>query len=183
MNIDILKKNGKICVFKKDEIICHEDETGKYVYLLLKGEAGIYKKLGGNQAGKYIAKIPEGAVFGESALIDGRKRSASIITAMDNTIVLEFEKQTYLKLLKKETELAFKLLKTLMYRIDLAMDQLIALDPAYVFACRTHDIYKVVLSLDTKTFKEIIDGNSEYSITALKELSEMLDSLNQRILS
>ena len=41
----------------------------------------------------------------------------------------------------------------------------------------------MVSSLDIETFKEIVKGNREYPLTVLKEFSEMLDSLNQRMLS
>lgn len=183
MNIDVLKKNGQLRVYKSKDIICHEGEIGQYVYLLLKGKANIYKKAGINQADKYVANILAGTVFGESSLIEGKKRNASVVASSDNTVVLEFENRKYRLLLQEEPDLAFMLLRTLMYRTNQAMDQLLSIDPAYIFSCRTNDIYIMLSSLDTKTFKDIVKGNSEYPITALKELSKMLDSLNKRMLS
>ena len=182
MNIEVLKKNGQLRVYKKKEIICREDETGQYVYLLLKGKADIYKR-GKNQADKHVANIQAGTVFGESSLIEGKKRSTSVVAGSDNTVVLEFENRKYRLLLREEPDLAFMLLRTLMFRINQAMDQLLSVDPAYIFNCRTNDIYMMISSLDIETFKEIVKGNCEYPLTALKELSEMLDSLNQRMLS
>ena len=183
MNIEVLKKNGLLRVFKREEIICREDEVGLNVYLLLKGKVDIYKKVGEKQADKYIANIQAGTVFGESSLIDGKKRKASVVASSDNTVVLEFENRKYRLLIQEEPDLAFMLLRTLMFRINQAMDQLLPIDPAYIFNCRTNDIYMMVSSLDIETFKVLVKSNCEYPITALKELSEMLDSLNQRMLS
>ncbi|MBS5935202.1 MAG: cyclic nucleotide-binding domain-containing protein [Clostridiales bacterium] len=183
MNIEVLKKNGQLRVYKKEEVICHEDETGKYVYLLLKGKADIYKKVGQDQANKHVANILEGTVFGESSLIEGKKRNASVIAGSDNTVVLEFENRKYRLILREEPDLAFMLIRTLMNRVNLAMDKLLSVDPAYIYSCRTNDIYIMVSSLDIETFKEIVKGNRDYPLTVLKEFSEMLDSLNQRMLS
>lgn len=183
MDIEVLKKSGQLRVYNSGEIICCEDETGKYVYLLLKGIANIYKKVGEHQSDKYIGNIRVGTVFGESSLIEGRRRMTSVVADSNNTVVLEIEKNKYKDLLRKEPDLAIMLLRTLVFRINLAMDNLLSDDPAYIYNCRTNDIYMMVSSLDNETFREVVCGNSEYPITALKELSEMLDSLNQRMLS
>lgn len=183
MNIEVLKKNGQLRVYKKEEIICREDETGLYVYLLLKGKADIYKRDRKHQADKHVANILAGTVFGESSLIEGKKRNASVVAGSDSTVVLEIENRKYRLLLREEPDLAFMLLRTLLFRINQAMDQLLSVDPAYIFNCRTNDIYIMISSLDIETFKDIVKRNSEYPLTALKELSEMLDSLNQRKLS
>lgn len=183
MNIEVLKKNGQLRVYNKEEIICREDEAGQYVYLLLKGKADIYKRVGKHQADKHVANILTGTVFGESSLIEGKKRNASVVAGSDSTIVLEFENSKYRLLLREEPDLAFMLLRTLMFRINQAMDLLLSVDPAYIFNCRTNDIYMMISSLDIETFKDLVKGNSDYPLTALKELSEMLDSLNQRMLS
>lgn len=183
MNIEVLKKNGQLRVYKRNEVICREDETGQYLYILLKGKADIYKRVEKHQADKHVASILTGTVFGESSLIEGKKRNASVVAGSDSTVVLEFDNHKYRLLLREEPDLAFMLLKTLMFRINQAMDQLLSVDPAYIFNCRTNDIYMMISSLDIDTFKDIVKRNYEYPLTALKELSEMLDSLNQRMLS
>jgi CRP-like cAMP-binding protein len=182
LNIEVLKKSGQLRVYNSGEAICCEGEAGKYVYLLLKGIASIYKKVGDNQADRYIANVRLGTVFGESVLIEGRRRRASVIAGSDNTVVLEVEKNKYKLLLREEPDLAIMLLRALVYRINLAMDHLLSDDPAYIYNCRTNDIYMTVSSLDNETFREVVNGNGEYPITALKELSEMLDSLNERMI-
>ncbi|WP_455716138.1 Crp/Fnr family transcriptional regulator [Anaerosporobacter sp.] len=181
--MEVLRQNGQLRLFSNGDVICREDETGKYVYFLLKGEAKIYKKEGEQQTDKHIGDIQVGTIFGESTLIESKKRNASVIASSDNTVVLEVENEKYNVLLQQEPKLGFMLLKTLVYRINLASDQLLSVDPAHIFNCRTNDIYMTVSSLDNETFREIVNRNSEYTITALKELSEMLETLDKKMLS
>lgn len=183
MNIEVLKNSGQLRVYSNKEVICYEEEMGKHVYILLKGKAKIYKKASDSQINKHLGHIELGTVFGESSLIERKKRNASVVAGSDNTVALEIENSKYLTLLKEEPKLAFMLLRTLVLRINSAMDHLLSVDPAYIYNCRTNDIYMMVSSLNIEKFIEVVNGNSEYTITALKELSEILDSLNQRMLS
>lgn len=182
LNIDLLKKNGRVRVYNNDDIICNENDRGEYIYLLLSGKAFVMKRNTTKKERKQVATIQTGTVFGETSLF-GDMRNASVVAKKDNTIVLEFEIESFKHLLKQEPKLAFMLLKTLIARIKTAMDKLITKDPAYVFECRCNDIYKMVNELDNEKFLGIVSNNFDYPITASRELNEMLNSLNNKLLS
>ncbi|WP_167958296.1 Crp/Fnr family transcriptional regulator [Anaerosporobacter faecicola] len=183
MNIEVLKQNGKFRTFQAKDEMCREGELGETVYLLLRGEAVVYMNTNLQNERMPIGKILEGTFFGESALLEGMKREASVVATGDQTIVLAFEYKRFQEIIERENVLAYKLLRTLLSRIDGVMDTLISKDPAYVFQCRTDDIYSMVSSLDVETFTAIVTENREYTITAVKALCEMLRSSNKRLLS
>lgn len=66
--------------FLKGEKIIGEGEIGDRVYCLLTGEVQVLKQLEGLNDLIEVAKLPEGATFGEMELIDTQSRSATIKT-------------------------------------------------------------------------------------------------------
>lgn len=182
MNIEALKKIGKLRVYKKGDVICKEKESSQYVYLLLRGKADIFKKIGEEWPGKPILKVQEGTIFGEMSLIGGNN-SSSIVVGKDNTIVFELEKNKYKKLLKEDTEIAYMLLRTLITRINALMDRLIVRDPAFIFQMRNNDIYNVVNTMELTMYHDIVSCNKEYPLTVLVELNKMFEELSERMLS
>jgi CRP-like cAMP-binding protein len=79
-----------IQVYQKGAVIVSENELDdKGLFLLRKGEVGIYKGTG--KARELISKIEALNFFGEMAIIAGGPRSASVEALTDNTIVYAFQ--------------------------------------------------------------------------------------------
>ena len=67
---------------KKDkEIILEQGKDPYYAYVLLKGNANVYKEIDGNEI--YVGTVEEGEVFGMLSFIRNDKRSATVIADGD----------------------------------------------------------------------------------------------------
>ncbi len=67
--------------YKKGDVICHQGDTGQYIYILQKGKLGIYKD---DQLVSEYTK--PGTILGEMSIILGDKRSASIKAMEDSKV-------------------------------------------------------------------------------------------------
>ncbi len=88
-------EQGLIAQFLKDEVVFYQGDIGNQVYLVLKGSIGIY------QDSKEIARLGEGEIVGEMALLTKQPRSATA-KALENSYVLIFSATTFEKLLTKK---------------------------------------------------------------------------------
>lgn len=70
--------------YLKDEIVFDEGEEAQTLYIVLSGSILICRQ-GEPQAGR-IAEVPQGALFGELALLDGAPRSAQARAAEDSVL-------------------------------------------------------------------------------------------------
>ncbi len=96
---DEIKKileQGLVIYFSKDEVVFHEGNIGTQIYLILHGVIGIY------QEEKEIARLGEGEIFGEMALLTKQPRSATA-KALENSSLFIFSETTFEKLLTKKT--------------------------------------------------------------------------------
>ncbi len=65
-------------IFNAGDVIFHEDDPGKSMFIIRSGIVEIQVKSGNKMV--VIATLKEGAIFGEMSLIDGRPRSATVIS-------------------------------------------------------------------------------------------------------
>jgi CRP-like cAMP-binding protein len=84
-----------------DEIIT-QGESGKGIYLLRSGEAGVTSKKAGQAT--FLGEVGEGAVVGEMSFFSGGDSSASI-TAYKPCTAYELSRDNYCKLLTMNPEL------------------------------------------------------------------------------
>ena len=70
-------ENHSLKTFNAGDVIFHEDDPGKSMFIIRSGIVEILVKSGNKKV--VIATLSDGAVFGEMALIDGRPRSAAVI--------------------------------------------------------------------------------------------------------
>jgi CRP-like cAMP-binding protein len=76
-------------VYKTSETIIKKDSIGDEVYVLLSGEVGVYASFYLAVKGMPLAKLKPITVFGESAAISGKKRTADVVATQDS-LVLKF---------------------------------------------------------------------------------------------
>ena len=103
--LEQLRKISMPRQFPKDEYICYEGQLGNEMYIILKGEVGVFVT---NPIGtlNQVATIGVGDFFGEMAIFDNLPRSASCI-ALEETIAVAVTKEN-LDAFYKENSLYYK---------------------------------------------------------------------------
>jgi glutaminase len=77
-----LERVVKALAFAAGDVIIHEGDAGRLLFVLARGSVGVRLKGAeghGSRAGKRIATFGPGVSFGEMALFDGGRRSADIV--------------------------------------------------------------------------------------------------------
>ena len=92
----IFKNLEPLYVNANDEIIT-EGDAGDYCYVIVKGEAGVYKCIAEGE--KQVATLQTGAMFGENALVSKEPRTASV-RMLSNGILMRMIGEKFSSLLK-----------------------------------------------------------------------------------
>ncbi len=115
----ILNHSSKVN-YPKNKIIFLEEEEGNELYMILKGRVKVVRI---SESGEEItlAVLQKGDFFGEMSLLDGKPRSATVISDEDSILIL-FNKNNFEKVIEKYPRIALKLLKELTSRLRKADD-------------------------------------------------------------
>lgn len=97
--------------YQGGEVIFWEDEPGVGMYILQKGEVGIYKDYAKAEQ-KELALLEPGDFFGEMALLEGDFRSATAV-AMSDAHLFGIFHPDFFDLLSRKPQLGVKLLSSL----------------------------------------------------------------------
>lgn len=119
-SITNLGKNIEVETYYKNDTIIHKGDVGDAMYAILDGEVKVHD--GQHDFGQLI----EGECFGEYALIDDEKRSASV-TALKETKVAIIDRKHFLKLMKTDNGFAQGVLSVMIKRhreLDSTQEQL-----------------------------------------------------------
>jgi len=106
----IKKKNYKI-----GEAVFKENEDGTSMYIIRKGEVKACKAAPDGEL-MTLTLMKDGDMFGEMSFLDGRPRSATIIS-ISNTEVLCMEKDDFEKLMDSHPRMIYKILKNIIFTI------------------------------------------------------------------
>jgi CRP/FNR family cyclic AMP-dependent transcriptional regulator len=107
--------------FSKGEVITREGEQGDSMFILVEGNVEVSKTLTMKlEQGDFTErekiltrfKAEDNLVFGEIAMIDQEKRSASVVTTTDCTL-LEIRREDFLLLFDRKPEMGVKVLRRL----------------------------------------------------------------------
>lgn len=168
--------------YKKGKIIFFEGEPGEAVYFVKSGKIKIYKS--DAEGREYILHIfGPGDIFAETVLLEGGPYPASA-EAVEDSVVGMIKNQDLEELLKKNTGIAFKIMKILSYRLRESQDKiknLVFRDTYDRTACALHKMsldhgrktsqgIEVELPI-TRTELASIVGTSRETVTRM--LSEM----------
>ena len=105
--------------FSKDEVIMQEGQEGDSMYIIVDGSVEISKTLTMKTGEDDFAerekiltsfRSADNVVFGEIAMIDREKRSASVIATSD-CVFLEIEREDFLGLIEQRPQMGVKVLK------------------------------------------------------------------------
>jgi CRP-like cAMP-binding protein/uncharacterized protein (DUF2225 family) len=116
-SIEQLLKIAKVRQFDPNETITEEGEFSDNMFIILKGEAGVYKNYGlGNE--KRLDLLKTGAFFGELSLFLGIKRNATVI-AESETVVLIIDRINARQIFAAEPDITMFIMETLFERLNL----------------------------------------------------------------
>jgi CRP/FNR family cyclic AMP-dependent transcriptional regulator len=109
--------------------IVKEGNVGDQMFILVEGRVNIVKEdLEGQR--KVVTTIPKGKSFGEMAVFDGERRSATVMAATDSTMLV-LTKENLQRLLEEQprlgAKLLFKLGKIISQRLRATTGQLVDL--------------------------------------------------------
>lgn len=97
-------------------VIIREDEAGDSMFIMVKGEVEITKRLGlvldeetPNERIIIRLKAEEGVCFGEMSLLENEPRSATV-TALTECLLMEMGREDFLRLIRENSDMGCKIL-------------------------------------------------------------------------
>lgn len=108
--------------YPKDMVVLLMDEEGDTLFLIIRGKV---KVTSFSESGKEIifSILGEGDFFGDMSLLDGKPRSASVVTVEESEICL-LRRQDFNRLIESHPGIALKLLKELTTRLRKADERI-----------------------------------------------------------
>jgi CRP-like cAMP-binding protein len=96
------------------EPIARQGEIGECMYVIQQGQVEVVREQDGAEV--QLATLGEGDFFGEMALFDRERRSATV-RALGEARVLTVDKRTFLRRIHEDPSLAFRIVKGMSQRI------------------------------------------------------------------
>ena len=106
------------------EPIARQGEIGECMYVVQEGQVEVVREQG---AEVQLATLGAGEFFGEMALFDRERRSATV-RALGEARVLTVDKRTFLRRIHEDPSLAFRIVKGMSQRIRKLDDQVARLE-------------------------------------------------------
>lgn len=115
-NLSSQKLNSISLLFQEEtinagEIFIQEGTIASKVYLIKKGSVRVFKNFENGEEITFNV-VGQGELIGEMSIIDGEPRSASV-QALQETTALTLNKESFIKILKENPDLALSLLKNM----------------------------------------------------------------------
>jgi len=105
-------------------VLFREGDAGRTMYVIRSGKVNIVKRISDNEI--TLAVLGPGEFFGEMALLEGLPRSAGA-TVVDDALLIELEQNAFETLVRKNGEIAVRLMRRLSSRLREADRQIQAL--------------------------------------------------------
>ncbi len=97
-----LVEAAEIVQVSAGEKVIEERAEDKDIYIIQRGSMIVEKNIGGHPV--FLSYLPAGAYFGEMAVIDGTRRTATVKAAIKSTVV-RFPGEAFVRLLERKPEL------------------------------------------------------------------------------
>src|SRR2546430_3502852 len=101
-----------------------EGDPGRTMYVIRSGKVNICKRIGESEI--TLAMLGPGEFFGEMALLEGLPRSAGAVVVED-ALLIELEQNAFATLVRRNSEIALRLMRRLSSRLREADRQIHAL--------------------------------------------------------
>lgn len=100
--------------YQPGEVIFHEGDPGKHVYLIVSGSVEIYKTVADQR--QLLNTIGSGEIFGEMGLVSNEPRFATVIAAEDCRLIMVQDKAFHLALVNEKMPIIKPLISQLVER-------------------------------------------------------------------
>ncbi len=107
--------------YADQEVVCQQGEIGNCMFVVLAGRLSVVREEAGREV--TVGELQGGEVFGEMAIVDQGPRSATV-RAKGNARVLTLDKRAFLKRVREDPTLAFRIIQQMSGRIRRLNDQL-----------------------------------------------------------
>jgi len=136
--------------YPKNSIIINEGDNSDSLYIITHGRVSVFLS---DENGKEVILNSEavGDYFGELALVDDAKRSASVVTTEKSTFLV-ISKSDFKNILSTNPELAFNLIRGLTHRVRYLTDNVRSLALLDVYG----RVAKTLLSLASDNGSELV---------------------------
>jgi len=102
-------------------VLFKEGDTGSQMYVIQSGSVKITKKAGDQE--KTLAVLPPGEFFGEMAILNNERRTATAEIAEDSQLLV-IDPKTFETMIKGNSEIAIRMIKKLAQRLKQADEQI-----------------------------------------------------------
>ncbi len=119
MSSSLFEKYGQ--VVEAGHVIFKEGEPGDTMYIIQKGRVKITKRV--DNVEKILMVLGKGDFFGEMALIRNTPRTATA-TAVDTCELLAFNREGFLSMISKNSNIAMNIIEKLCLRLEKADNQI-----------------------------------------------------------
>jgi len=96
--------------FKNGDVIFHQGDDGDYMYAVIQGEVEMRVQE------KFVTSVRENEFFGEMAVLDNQKRSATAY-AMGKTVLAVISKERFIEMLKEDHDFSMQIIRVLINRL------------------------------------------------------------------
>lgn len=120
-----MKKSELGKVFGDREVIIREGDAGDFMYEILDGRVEVLQEKQGEEV--RLAILGKGDFFGEMAIFEREKRSATV-RALDQVRVLTVDKKILLRRISEDPSLALRILEKMSHRIRELDNELVRLN-------------------------------------------------------
>ncbi len=100
--------------FQPGEIIFEENQEPHHLYVIVQGNVEVFRRVNGIE--RPLAYLGEKECFGEMAILDEQRRSASV-RATEATTVLKLDRESFHELIMERPQIAFAIFKILSGRL------------------------------------------------------------------
>lgn len=143
---------------KRRQVVCREGDVGTCMYYVRWGRVGIFKDFG-TKAQKHVAECGVGEYFGEAGLIEGARRSATVVALEAETIVREITEDDFRGYLADDPAQALAILQSMCHKLR-------TVNRDYLEACR--EVSRVVGT-------GYVDATSDYGLGQSELLRQIAD--------
>jgi len=159
---------------KRHQTVFQEDDPGESMFIVRSGAVGIYKLIEGERV--QLAVLRDGEMFGEMAIIDGRKRMADAVV-LEEGILLQIDRRTL------EGRIA-KLDPFLQALVEVLTNNLRTVHQSYMHRPRSVDDFMNAIAYHNSGFKKYMEMTKNQDIapevmTKLTSIDEHLSDLRK----
>jgi signal transduction histidine kinase len=110
-----LISHSQVHSYPAGTVLCREDQIEKIFYMILEGEVEVTKSINKSEV-RLLQTLAPGDFFGEMALIHNAPRAATV-TAKTDLVLLELDKESFDKVLKRSSSVALAMVHEISNRL------------------------------------------------------------------